>query len=145
MVKQRDVKVLVVDDDPEACELVAKILEPLGFTVIRAANGEEGVELARQAAPDLVILDLVMPGISGFEVVRILKADLYTRAIPVLVVTAKDITPKDKKALRGTWRRCSAGLARVDRPVGLARGCAWSNSRLFHRTGLARNPQCGIL
>jgi CheY-like chemotaxis protein len=69
--------------------------------VIRAANGEEGVELARQAAPDLVILDLVMPGISGFEVVRILKADLYTRAIPVLVVTAKDITPKDKKALSG--------------------------------------------
>jgi signal transduction histidine kinase/DNA-binding response OmpR family regulator len=100
-VKQRDVKVLVVDDDPEARELVAKILEPLGFTVIRAANGEEGVELARQAAPDLVILDLVMPGISGFEVVRILKADLYTRAIPVLVVTAKDITPKDKKALSG--------------------------------------------
>jgi signal transduction histidine kinase/DNA-binding response OmpR family regulator len=100
-VKQRDVRVLVVDDDPEARELVAKILEPLGFTVIRAANGEEGVELARQAAPDLVILDLVMPGISGFEVVRILKADLYTRAIPVLVVTAKDITPKDKKALSG--------------------------------------------
>jgi signal transduction histidine kinase/DNA-binding response OmpR family regulator len=100
-VKQREVKVLVVDDDPEARELVAKILEPLGFTVIRAANGEEGVELARQTAPDLVILDLVMPGISGFEVVRILKADLYTRAIPVLVVTAKDITPKDKKALSG--------------------------------------------
>jgi len=100
-VNQREVKVLVVDDDAEAREVVAKILEPLGFSVIKAGGGQEGVQLARQTAPDLVILDLVMPGMSGFEVVRILKADLYTRAIPVLVVTAKDLTKKDKAALSG--------------------------------------------
>jgi len=100
-VNQREVKVLVVDDDPEARELVAKILEPLGFTVIRAGSGEEGIELARQRAPDLLILDLVMPGMSGFEVVRVLKADLYTRAIPVLVLTGKDMSEQDKIALNG--------------------------------------------
>ena len=100
-VNQREIRVLVVDDDPEAREVLARILEPLGFTVIQAEGGEQGVQLARQTAPDLVILDLVMPGMSGFEVVRILKADLYTRAIPVLVVTSKDLTTKDKAALSG--------------------------------------------
>jgi signal transduction histidine kinase/CheY-like chemotaxis protein len=100
-VKEREVKVLIVDDEPDALELLAKILEPLGLTVIRAGSGEEGIRLARQRAPDLVILDLVMPGITGFEVVKVLKADLYTRAIPVLVVTAKDMNEKDKAALNG--------------------------------------------
>jgi signal transduction histidine kinase/CheY-like chemotaxis protein len=100
-VKERDVKVLVVDDDPHALELVAKILEPLGFTVIKAASGEEGVQLARQRGPDLVILDLLMPGLSGFEVVKVLKADLYTRAIPVLILTAKDMSARDKADLNG--------------------------------------------
>jgi len=100
-VKERDVKVLVVDDDPQALELLAKILEPLGFTVIKAESGEEGIQLARLRGPDLVILDLVMPGLSGFEVVKVLKADLYTRAIPVLILTAKDMNAKDKAALNG--------------------------------------------
>jgi signal transduction histidine kinase/DNA-binding response OmpR family regulator len=100
-VRQREVKVLVVDDQPEARELLATFLEPLGFTVIRAASGAEGIELARQRAPDLVILDLVMPGMSGFEVVKVLKTDLYTRAIPLLVVTAKDMSESDKTALNG--------------------------------------------
>ena len=100
-VKERDVKVLLVDDDPQALELLAKILQPLGFTVIKAESGEEGIQLARQRGPDLVILDLVMPGLSGFEVVKVLKADLYTRAIPVLILTAKDMNATDKAALNG--------------------------------------------
>ena len=99
MVKERKVKALVVDDDPEARELLANILEPLGFTVFKARSAEEGIQLARQQAPDVALIDLVMPGMSGFEVVKALKADLYTRAIPILVVTAKDIDAKDKAAL----------------------------------------------
>jgi CheY-like chemotaxis protein len=100
-VKQREVKVLLVDDDPEALDVMANMLEPLDFTIIRAGSGEEGIRLARQRVPDLVILDLLMPGLSGFEVVKVLKADLYTRAIPVLVVTAKDMDERDKAALNG--------------------------------------------
>jgi signal transduction histidine kinase/CheY-like chemotaxis protein len=100
-VKERDVKVLLIDDDLEALELLAKILEPLGFTVIKAKGGEEGIQLARQRGPDLVILDLLMPGLSGFEVVKVLKADLYTRAIPVLILTAKDMSAQDKADLNG--------------------------------------------
>lgn len=98
-VKERDVKVLVIDDDPDARNLVAKILEPLGFSVIQATGGDEGIELARQRAPDLVILDLVMPRLSGFQVVKVLKADIYTRAIPVLILTAKDMTAREKAVL----------------------------------------------
>jgi signal transduction histidine kinase/DNA-binding response OmpR family regulator len=100
-VKVREVKILIVDDDPTARELLAKILQPIGFTVFQAGSGEDGIELARHQAPDLVILDLVMPGMSGFEVVKVLKADHYTRAIPVLVVTAKDMTAEEKTALNG--------------------------------------------
>jgi CheY-like chemotaxis protein len=100
-VKEREVKVLLVDDDPEALDVMANMLEPLDFTIIRAESGEEGIRLARQRTPDLVILDLLMPGLSGFEVVKVLKADLYTRAIPVLVVTAKDMDEQDKAALNG--------------------------------------------
>ena len=100
-VKERDVKVLVVDDDPQALELLAKILEPLGFTVIKAASGEEGIQLASERGPDLVILDLLMPGLSGFEVVKVLKGDLYTRAIPILILTGKDMSARDKADLNG--------------------------------------------
>ena len=100
-VKERDVKVLLVDDDPQALELLAKILEPLGFSVIKATSGEEGIQLARERGPDLVILDLLMPGLSGFEVVKVLKGDLYTRAIPVLILTAKDMSARDKADING--------------------------------------------
>ncbi|TAN33668.1 response regulator [bacterium] len=100
-VKEREVTVLLVDDELEALELLANILEPLGFTVIKAASGEEGIQSTRRCRPDLVILDLMMPGMTGFEVVKVLKADLYTRAIPILIVTAKDMNEHDKAALNG--------------------------------------------
>ncbi len=100
-VKEREVKILVVDDEAEARDLLAQMLEPLGFNVITASSGQEAIEVTRLRAPDLVILDLVMSGMSGFEVVRVLKADLYTRAIPVLVVSGKDMSAQDKATLNG--------------------------------------------
>jgi CheY-like chemotaxis protein len=100
-VKKGQIKILVVDDDPEVRDLLTRTLEPMGFQVLRAASGDDGLQLARHHAPDLVILDLMMPGMSGFEVVKTLKADLYTRAIPVLMVTETDMSDSDKAVLNG--------------------------------------------
>jgi len=134
-VKQREVKVLVVDDDPLARDLLVKMLVPLGFTVISAGSGEEGIQLARQQAPDFLILDLVMPGMSGFEVVKVLKADHYTRATPILVVTAKDMTANEKAMLNGDVETVltKGSLASIDLS-------AWLEESIGSRASAANSP-----
>ncbi|HEY3108958.1 MAG TPA: response regulator, partial [Chloroflexota bacterium] len=112
----RDVRVLVVDDEPSALELVAGMLEPAGFRVLQAGGGEEGIALARAERPDLLLLDLMMPDVNGFQVIETLKGDRATRDIPILVLTAKELTDADKKMLQ---RHVAAvfqkgTLARVD-------------------------------
>jgi DNA-binding response OmpR family regulator len=82
--------VLVIEDDPDIRELVEYNLKREGFKVVSAADGERGLESARRAAPDLVILDLMLPGVDGVEICRRLKEDPLTRGIPVIMVTAKD-------------------------------------------------------
>lgn len=80
-------RILLVDDDRflrRACEIG---LRRKGFTVVTAADGEEGLRLARTEAPDLILLDILMPRMSGIEVLRALKADEGTRSIPVLVLS----------------------------------------------------------
>ena len=80
-------RILLVEDDRflrRACEIG---LQRLGFTVVTAADGEEGLRLARTEAPDLILLDILMPRMSGIEVLRALKADEGTRNIPVLVLS----------------------------------------------------------
>ena len=97
-------KVLIVDDDPRAVELVAiRIVGLLGPSaqVLRAGGGREAIEIARREVPDLVVLDLMMPGVNGFDVVTALQNRTETMRIPVLVVTAKEITAEDRATLRG--------------------------------------------
>lgn len=93
--------VLVVDDDPRAVELFAAYLAHWNYRVLRAGGGAEGLALACAEHPDLIVLDLMMPEMSGFEVVEHLKEDPATAAIPVLIVTAKTLTSDDRKALNG--------------------------------------------
>src|ERR1700730_8482309 len=99
--KDRAVRVLVVDDDPAAVELLGGMLEPIGFTVLRAYAGAEGIALASAKLPEVIVLDLMMPGMSGFDVVAELKGDARTRDIPILIVTAKDMTAAEKSQLNG--------------------------------------------
>jgi signal transduction histidine kinase/DNA-binding response OmpR family regulator len=94
-------RVLVVDDNPRAIELLETYLRELPVDVLRAYSGSEAVRTARCGRPDLVVLDLLMPDMNGFEVVEALKAEPETAAIPVLVVTAKDLTPGDIQRLNG--------------------------------------------
>lgn len=81
--------VLVADDDDDIRMLVSIRLERLGLAVIAAADGERALALAREHAPDLAILDVTMPGLTGVEVTRALRADEATASIPVLLLTAR--------------------------------------------------------
>jgi CheY-like chemotaxis protein len=92
---------LVVDDDARAVELVARPLQQLGCVVLRAYGGAEGIELARRCGPDMIMLDLEMPEVSGFEVVDALKGDPATAGIPIVIVTARDLGPEDRRRLKG--------------------------------------------
>jgi twitching motility two-component system response regulator PilH len=82
-------------------ELLQAVLEPVGYTVLTARTGEEGVALARSEAPDLVLLDLVMPVPDGFTVVEQLKDEASTRAIPIVILTSKTLTAAEEGRLQG--------------------------------------------
>ena len=93
------VRVLVVDDNVKAGEMVATTLEAEGYGVIRAYGGAEAIEVAHREHPDLVILDLGMPEVSGFQVARALRDSEQTARIPILVFTGKDLTAEDRARL----------------------------------------------
>jgi PAS domain S-box-containing protein len=97
----RALKVLVVDDDPKAVELVAVRMFGLASTVLRAYGGREAINTARRTLPDLIVLDLMMPEVDGFDVVAALKEHPDTARIPILIVTAKQITAADRVRLDG--------------------------------------------
>ncbi len=82
-------RVLVIDDDPDIVTLVRYNLEKEGCAVLTAGTGEEGLEAARRHGPDLVLLDLMLPGLDGTEVCRLLRQEPRTAAIPVIMLTAK--------------------------------------------------------
>src|SRR5713101_5051408 len=81
--------VLVVDDDPVILRLLQVNFEMDGFTVVLASDGAEALEMAKATAPDVVVSDVMMPKMNGIELVRALKADAATAAIPVLLLSAK--------------------------------------------------------
>jgi PAS domain S-box-containing protein len=97
----RKLNVLVVDDDPQAVQLMAVRLLGLAGTVRRAYCGRDAIDAAREELPDLIVLDLMMPEMDGFDVVKALQEHPDTARIPVLVVTAKQITAEDRAVLNG--------------------------------------------
>jgi two-component system response regulator VicR len=82
-------RVLCIEDDAEMIDLIRLILERKGFEVLEAVGGKEGLEVSRREMPDLILLDLMMPEVDGWEVFRQLRADEQLKDIPVIVVTAK--------------------------------------------------------
>jgi PAS domain S-box-containing protein len=103
LAQTRMLRVLVVDDDPKAVELVAVGMQGLTSQLLRAYGGREAIDIAQRELPDLIILDLMMPEVSGFDVVDELKNkdNPATARIPIIVVTAKQITAEDLAKLNG--------------------------------------------
>src|SRR5687768_5978581 len=81
--------ILIVEDDPDILELVQYNLQRKGFVVVTSSNGEDGLKLAKERTPHLIVLDLMLPGMGGLTVCQRLKEDVRTREIPVIMLTAK--------------------------------------------------------
>lgn len=92
-------KVLIADDHPQGAELIEAYLEGTGWEVKIAVDGEETVRLVREWNPDVVLLDVMMPKLSGFEVCKRLRADPETKALPVLMITALDQSSDVERAV----------------------------------------------
>jgi signal transduction histidine kinase/CheY-like chemotaxis protein len=113
---ERAATVLVVDDDQAALELMDAVLQPAGFEVLLASRGAEGIAMARRRRPDVIVLDLLMPDLDGFQVVAALKRDLETAGIPVIVLTGMALTRDERARLNGRIRHLiqKGELARSD-------------------------------
>jgi GAF domain-containing protein/CheY-like chemotaxis protein len=98
---RRDLPVLVVDDDVEVRQLLRRMLEPDGYTVVEAENGRVALERLRDGAPAVVLLDLMMPEMDGFEFVAEFRRQAAWRAIPIVVITAKDLSREERERLNG--------------------------------------------
>ncbi|MCK5586832.1 response regulator [Candidatus Bipolaricaulota bacterium] len=92
-------RVLVVEDNKANLELATDLLEVAGFEVLQAPTAEIGIDLARSQIPDLIVMDVGLPGMDGLEATRILKADAVTQSIPVLATTSHAMTGDQAKAL----------------------------------------------
>ena len=99
---EKTTTVLLIDDNPDDALLIRRLLEARKtYRVFHANDGWEGLALARQKLPDLIVSDLMMPGVDGFGLVEELKLDPRTRDIPVVIVSAKDISSEERKRLNG--------------------------------------------
>ena len=84
-------RILIVDDSPTDIRVLSGMLERAGFQTTSASSAEEGIARARQELPDLILMDVIMPGTNGFQATRILSRDPGTSAIPVIIVTTKNM------------------------------------------------------
>ena len=117
--------ILAADDDDDILELVCLTLEQVGHTMLRASNGDEALTLAREQKPDVCVLDVVMPGKTGIEVVEALRASKNTEAIPILLLTAtvneKDLIPGIEKDSDRYMRKPFSPRELQDRVAALLR------------------------
>jgi two-component system cell cycle response regulator DivK len=105
--------VLIVEDNDKNMKLARDVLQAKGYQTLEAVTGEDGVKLAREKLPDLVLMDIQLPGISGIEAFRQIRGDAKTSRIPVVALTAS-VTPTDRSAIN------AAGFdAFVSKPINL--------------------------
>ena len=105
--------ILIVEDNDKNLKLVRDVLQVKGYATIEAGNAEDGIVLARERKPDLVLMDIQLPGMSGIDAIGVLRADPATAAIPVVAVTAS-VMPQDRNKIT------EAGFdAYVGKPINL--------------------------
>lgn len=93
-------KILVIEDDPDTLTFLSEALKRAGYAPVPAPDGETGLEKFRAAEPDLVLLDIVLPGISGWDVIRKIKAGIHKRDVPVVMFTARDADTEKMQGYR---------------------------------------------
>jgi CheY-like chemotaxis protein len=120
--------VLLVEDDRDNRTIYRTILEHHGYQVVEAADGREGIRLAREHKPDIVLMDISIPVVDGWEATAILKADPETAAIPIVALTAHALV-KDRQKAREVG--CDGYLAKPVEPMRVATEV----ERLIHATG----------
>ena len=105
--------ILIVEDNDKNLKLVRDILQVKGYATIEAGNAEDGIVLARERKPDLVLMDIQLPGMSGIDAIGVLRADAATASIPVVAVTAS-VMPQDRNKIM------EAGFdAYIGKPINL--------------------------
>lgn len=92
-------KILIVEDNEPNREMLARRLERKGFSVVAAPDGEEGYAMARSETPDLILMDISLPGMDGWQVIELLKAEPATRDIPTIVLTAHALVTDRSRAV----------------------------------------------
>jgi threonine synthase len=103
---QRTKRVAIIEDNPDSARLLRRILQAQGeYEIDEAHDGRTGLDMIRRTTPDLVLLDLMMPELDGFGVIDVLKRDERLSAIPIIVVTARDLTGTEKERLEGQVHR----------------------------------------
>jgi threonine synthase len=101
-IDERVHRIAILEDNPQSALLLRRILQTRGdYQILEARDGASGLEMVRRERPDLVLLDLMMPGMDGFEVLEALKSDADLSNVPVVVITAKDLTSAERKRLSG--------------------------------------------
>ncbi len=97
--KKRQVNILLIDDEEITHKMISKILEPEGFNLLHAYTGDEGLKIAIEYKPDLILLDLIMPDVNGFEVAENIKKHPVSSQIPIFIITSKDLTVEERMRL----------------------------------------------
>jgi two-component system cell cycle response regulator DivK len=90
--------ILIVEDNDKNLKLVRDVLQVKGYSTLEAGTAEEGIRLARERRPDLILMDIHLPGMSGLEALKLLRADALTAAMPVIAVTAS-VMQQDRKQI----------------------------------------------
>lgn len=93
------IRILIVDDNPTNLKLAAEVLEMEGYSTTRATDAEEAQEMLQQTTPDLILMDIALPGMDGLTLTRKLKADERLKHVPVIALTASAMKGDDRKAL----------------------------------------------
>ncbi len=113
--------ILIVDDSRTAIAVLRKTLEPTGYTVLSALNAEEGIEIAKNDKPDCILMDIIMPGLNGFQATRILRKEPLTQHIPILIISGNE------QATEKYWGLRVGANGFLGKPV--------DRSELFHLLG----------
>jgi PAS domain S-box-containing protein len=133
--RKRAPTVLIVDDDPKAVEVIAALLPAPAYAVVRSYGGLDAIVQAQRLKPDLILLDLVMPEASGFDVIDALALDADTAPIPIIVVTSRQVTAQDRAALN----------AHHDRAVQVLEKAEFNHARFIAEVRRALAPSVGAV